>query len=291
MPSARPLRPEAARQHQGISHAVTRWMKSASVLFLALAAWTCATAECRAPAYRTGFVLKDTSSSISMNISIRMNDFAPARLICLAEALRQRYSERREVKILVFSSLAAAKGFKTPTLEGCIGECIDWSVENHAIYSRNADKGEESITIMPLDHRDFCTKVDLPAASIPACTLEVAGRCLLAVNKLTLNYPEVAQRAEYFGSVTLEGVIAGDGKVKNIKTVETPVPRSGAQESLEQAALRSLRTWYFEPARQQDAIRITYDYRIDPSLPLSGGLPVVRFDLPNRVEIRHRPLR
>ena len=44
-----------------------------------------------------------------MNISLRISDFAPERLICLA--VNYRCSDRKQISILKFSSYAAAKHY------------------------------------------------------------------------------------------------------------------------------------------------------------------------------------
>jgi TonB family protein len=223
-----------------------------------------------------------------MNISIRMRDLAPRRLVCLAEVMKRRYSDRKEIRVFVFSSLAGARGFTTPKpCEDSIGKCIDWSAQFRAVYYFNAGKREEYVVITPAgDRHPFETKIELPATSIPPCALEVAGRCLLAVDRLV--YPTGMRKAKLSGSVTLEGVITSDGKVKHVRPAEGGSTAGDTQTVFVQEALRNLKTWYFEPAPRQDRLRITYDYRVDPSTP-SRGTPTVQFDLPHRVEIRVRP--
>ena len=48
-------------------------------------------AQCRAPHYHAAYALVDSSSEFIGSISIPLRDFAPARLVCLAASLKERY--------------------------------------------------------------------------------------------------------------------------------------------------------------------------------------------------------
>jgi hypothetical protein len=258
----------------------------AAHLLLAVSVGTCQASACRPPAYREGYILEDLPSSIWMNISVDTSNFAPERLICLAAALRQRYSDRRQISVVVFSSFAAAKGFKTPFTGESLKRSTNWSLENHALYSYDADKHEEYVTIMPLGQtRLFETKINLPAVSTPPCTLEMAGRCLLALSKI--EYPWDALKTHVSGAVTLEAEIARDGTITAVKSAGAG-PSGQEQASLINAAIQNLKSWRFETASRRDALRIVYSFTIDTSGTL--GQPSLQFDLPDKVEIRgHLP--
>lgn len=266
-------------------------MKWTLLVFLGLSAWTCVAAECRAPRYRKGHVWEDSPATLMMNISIQMRDFAPERLVCLAEALKQRYSKKhKELLIYVFSSFDSAKHFTKPLVGDWVGTPpIDWESQLHATYSFNTDRGEDRVTISPYgNNREFSTKIDLPAEILPPCTLALGGRCLLTMDRVW--YPWDAWKVGYSGTVTIEGVIDEDGRMKDIKVAGAAVPPDEAQSILNQEALQNLRSWHFEPANRQDPIRITYDYECDPSLG-PPNRPLIRFDLPHRIEIRGRKVK
>src|SRR6266536_5058396 len=79
---------------------------------------TSAFAPCVAPDYRLGHVVVDSQSDVLVAVSIRLNDFAPAKLVCLAGALKQRYRDRKSVDVLIFSSPVAAKYYRRYEIEG-----------------------------------------------------------------------------------------------------------------------------------------------------------------------------
>lgn len=251
-----------------------------ALLFI-LSSWACFGVVCRAPSYREGHVWEDSPSSIMMNISIPMRDFAPERLVCLAAALKQRYSNRKQISILMFSNYAGAKRYTTPNEQESVKPHVIWSGQNHAIYSLDADKHEEYVEILPMgQYRSFETRISLPITSIPRCTLEIAGRCLLAVSRI--EYPWNALKAKVSGTVTMEAVIARDGTVIRVRSIGP-----GVQPLLVNAALQNLRTWHFGTGPHQDAIRVSYSYTIDSSG--TAGQWSFQFDLPRKVEIRGRP--
>jgi hypothetical protein len=186
-------------------------------------------ADCRAPNYRLGHIWEDSPSTIMENISIRTADFAPERPVCLAAALRQRYSSRKDVTVLIFSSYYAAKHYTSPSSGDwiCVGHCgkppAYWAVDNHASYSFDADKHVEEILLTPLGQtRAFATKINLPVATIPPCTLELAGRCLLSL--ANIEYPGDALKAKTSGRIVLKGVISRDGRVEHILAVNRGMP-------------------------------------------------------------------
>lgn len=292
MLSARLRRRRAVRLDPAISSVVpARTARAFLLLFVTLSTWTSAAAECRVPSYRVGHVWEDTPSSIMANVSIRLSDFVPAQLVCLAESLKRRYTDRKEIDISILSSLDAARRFTMPL----IGDWVDRPYVNptaqlYAKYHRDVDKREEFVMVGPVGNRNPVQRIDLPAVSIPPCMLQVASRCLLAVDRATLEYyPGTAWKAKVSAAITLEGVIDRGGRVQKVKTVGAPTSPNIIENLLLQAARRNLKTWRFEPAHRQDSLRITYDYRVDPSAP-SSGIPAFRFDLPHRVEIRVRPI-
>ncbi len=220
-----------------------------------------------------------------MNISIRMGDFAPDRLVCLAGKLRLRYAGRKRVLIPIFSTNLAAKRYDKPLWGDTIKPRVDWAAQMHGIYSLDAEKREEYVEIMPLGPSGpFETKISLPVTAIPSCTLELAGRCLLALDRI--EYPWEALKAKASGTVTLEGTIARGGEVKNVRVMRAEVAPENQKDLLRSSALQNLKTWRFEAASRRNSIRIAYSYVIEP--PHGLGQTSVQFHLPNMVEIRGR---
>jgi hypothetical protein len=247
----------------------------------------CLAADCQAPAYREGHVWEDSPSTIMMNISLQMSDFAPNRLICLAGVLKHKYSDRKEILVFMFSSYEAAKNFTAPLYGDSFKHRVNWSLWEHGSYSFDADKGEEMVYVMPFGeaYRSFNTVIKLPVTSIPPCRLEIASRCLLALN--AIDYPWNTLKTRRSGAVTLEAAIARDGTITAVKSAGAG-PSGQEQASLINAAIQNLKSWRFETASRRDTIRIVYSFTIDTSGTL--GQPSLQFDLPDKVEIRgHLP--
>ena len=254
------------------------------IMLLILNAGLCAAAECHAPRYRKGHVWEDSRSTIVMNISISMSDFAPDHLVCLADQLRRRYRDRKEGLISIFDTNVAARRYISPTLPDSVTPFVNWAAQMHGVYHFDTDKHEEVVEILPLGpNGSFGTKIDLHAATIPPCTLQLAGRCLLAFDNI--DYPWNALKAGVSGTVTLRGVITHDGRLKHVEAVDEVHPNS-VKSPLVNAALQNLKTWRLAPARDQSPLTITYSYVIE-----DFGHPrptSVKFELPHKVEIRGR---
>ncbi len=244
---------------------------------------------CDAPHYRKGVVWENSQSVILMDISIRPSDFAPSRLACLAENLRQRYPDRRTRTIFIFSSHAAAEQYRPYYGDAVGGPAIDWSRQMHGVYSYDSDKGDEYLELMPLGQGSgpYVSRIDLSGATPRHCRLQINGRCLLAAENL--RYPWDALKAKVSGTVTLTASIRPDGRMAGVQVVEGNVNAGESNSLLAHAASEALRIWRFEPAQHEDSLRITYQYAIDGS-PDDEKKPRLEFDLPSKIIIRARPI-
>lgn len=221
-----------------------------------------------------------------MSISIHASDFAPDRLICLAETLKQQYSDRGNIGILMFSSNEAAKMY-LPVYGDGVGDPYIWARQFHASYSRDAEKHEESLVLMPMGKLDsggfYDTKIELPVVSNPQCRLQVNRRCLVVLDELY--YPTEALTSRTSGSVTLTGTIAKDGSVNEIHAGKLVVKGGGRKmNALVNEALQNFKTWRFAIAGQRDNVRITYRFVIESARSVHG-LPM-ELALPDQVIIR-----
>jgi hypothetical protein len=163
----------------------------------------------------------------------------------------------------------------------------------HARYSFFKDRHEEYLDLIPAlayesSMRDgpFDTRIDLPAAALPHCRVEIADRCLVASEDTTERFDVIEQRAS--GRVTLAGTITRSGRIKGVHVVNAGLdPRAGGSQ-LTNAAVRDLSSWRMEAGPRQDRIRITYSFTLDTSLPRRDPIQV-RWAPPNEVEIRWSP--
>lgn len=243
-------------------------------------------AQCRPPHFDRGHIWEDSASSVVMNASMRISDFAPERLVCLAGALRQRYSTQRRISVFLFTSETAAKHYTHPIAypwTESMKPQVDWELREYARYSFDLDKGENAVYIMPFGLRtDFQTKISLPVTTPPQCTLRMNSRCLLAADEL--EFPHDALAAEVSGSVTLVGSIAANGMLKNVRASKmTFNSNSKATIILVNSSLQNLRSWRLEPSNHADSVLIEYSYIIDPSRINKSTL--LNFNLPNKIVI------
>ena len=163
-----------------------------------------------------------------------------------------------------------------------------WELQDHGSYSFDAEKHEEYVEITPFaPSRLFSTRINLPVTAIPPCTLEIAGRCLLALSRI--EYPWEALKAKVSGTVSLEGMIARDGTVKHVEVIGPEDNPSEAQRLLVDAALKNLMTWRFEMAYRPGPIRIAYSHAIEATG--ASGQWSFQFELPHKVQIHGVPPR
>jgi TonB family protein len=268
-------------------------------LILCLVAATCqsAAANCEPPHYDTGKVWESSKSKLLMTVSIKISDFAPQRLVCLAEAFKQKYADLEHIDILVFSSLDAARYWlpfqadSVPTSKKH-GKAYDsywfFARQLHALYSYHADKREEYILIKPLgSHKEgpYDTRIILPPAATPHCRFEIYDRCLLALEDI--EYPVEPLKAKASGMVTLAGTVARDGKMTRIQVAKANTSSAEWKDLFVREAVNNLKTWRLEAAEHKDSVRITYTYSMDSSLRYPGQVQV-DLALPNEVRIRGR---
>jgi TonB family protein len=229
-----------------------------------------------------------------MNVSIPLADFAPAKLACLATVLRGQFIDKASITISIYSSPYAAShsmGFLLD-LEDTKQE-LDAFAQLHARYVFDSARHEDYIEIIPMhepysrhENKMYNTRFNLPLSPVPHCRLEINNRCLVALEDAI--YPREAPKRKKSGTVTVSGTIIRAGKIKDIRLVKAEVIWKAAESLLLTAAVQNLSTWRAEPAPRSDAIRITYTYVIDGSLPRVAG-PQVQWALPDRVTITSPP--
>ena len=239
---------------------------------------------CKAPHYRVGKILENSASDITFHISVRLEDFAPGRLICLAGALRQKYPERN-VTALIFSSHEAAKGFQPASVEAVPVEYRYQSML-HASYIYDVERDENYLQIWPNGvtadaDLGISTFIGLTVKGTPSCTLAINGRCLLEFQHIY--YPSYEIQAEISGHVTLAGSIWRKGATSDLAVVDAKADPPERQSALIDWAKRNFITWRFEPAKHKDAVRMTYRFEVaDPSIRHEHR---VVFQLPDEVRI------
>jgi len=246
--------------------------------------------QCTPSKYKEGFILTDSPSEITMYISIKTEDFAPDRMICLARALKKQHQDRNMIGITICDSPWAAKHYSPPIADSINYEPIkDAAPQCHGMYYYNKNKNIEGIGILPrgviVDDNSvaFDTSIDLSISTKPQCKLQINNRCLIALKNI--EYPAYAISKGYNGTVTLNATIDRSGTVKGVKVAEKNFTSAEGSEFFVKEAFENLQTWRFEKAKHEDLIHITYSYT--SSVPKGhGGIGRISFDLPKQVNIR-----
>lgn len=255
---------------------------------VAISGQVLASAPCVAPEYRTARNYVRGQSDVSPYISIRLEDFAPARLICLAGALREAYPGRN-VNAAIFSSHKAALDYGPGDLE-LRPEELDAQFRLHGMYVYDKGKHEEYVMIEPDGTHTYdpalITRIDLPVLGTPTCKVGINDRCLLEFEHIY--YPSLEHRSWARGQVTLAGSIQPDGTVAGVSVLSAQVDPIDQWAHIVKFAAKNLRTWRFEPAERKNAVRVTYRFE-GGHLPLVGNGTGVQFRLPDEVIVQAAP--
>ena len=215
----------------------------------------------------------------------RLEDFAPEKLICLAEALRRKYPNRN-VMAFIFSSREAALGY-VPSIEW-VPKSVEYESKSHGVYIYSKEKHEDYLLVVPdaLNHEagsPFDTRIDLPVTGTPVCKLGISGRCLLEFQHI--DYPSIDGKKQIAGRVTLYGSIRRDGTLSNFTVVNAKANLPQRESVLVDWTIKNLSTWRFEPGKQEDAMGITYYFEVTDS-PLAVTESGVQFRLPSEVRVQ-----
>jgi hypothetical protein len=258
-------------------------------------------AQCVVPTHHNGQVWENSASTVMRAVSLQLQDFSPAKAVCLAAALKARYHDQKSIKILIFSSLDAAWHYSGDidaadsvaasrnARTGVVKRVVGFPEQLHAIYSYDAKKSEEYIMLKPfglLEVQPEDTRIDLPAATLPPCRLAIRGRCVVELDRVA--FPNEFAPPERSVTVTLTGTITRSGKMTGVKVVEATSVPSQTTAPFVAEAVGNLKTWRLEQSANVNTIRISYRYILDFSV-LEPGQSEVRFGLPSRITIRARP--
>lgn len=245
---------------------------------------TCASGACDPPRHQVVRTWLDKAPDLGINISIRLADLAPARLICLAGELKREYPGRN-ITASIFTSREAAMGYRPGSME-VPPKVLVYQSKFHAHYFYNMERREEYLRISPNGHTadadpGISTRIDLPVTGAPVCRLAVGDRCLLEFQHIYP--PSFESKRETSGQVTLAGSIGRNGALSDVAVVDAKADPPERESALVGWAKHNFTTWHFEPARHKDAMRITYYFEVvDPSIRSEYG---VLFRLPDEVRI------
>lgn len=265
-----------------------RVSRSGCVRLLALSAAVAACGACVVPQYRVAKESENDKSGAVLRISIRLEDFAPGRLACLAGALREKYPDR-DISAAIFSDYNAARNFM-PGDQELTPLQLSAKSKLHGSYHYDRTRGENFVFLTPDTHSGsanspFNTRIDLPLKGPPVCKLAIDGRCLLEFKHI--DYPSIGGKTDGSGEVTVTGRIRPNGALSDLKAVETKAQPPAWESALKEFTLRNLQTWRFEPSSHESPLHITYSFSLtDSGAPGNTGAV---FQLPEQVRIQARP--
>jgi hypothetical protein len=268
------------------------------LVWLTMPSVTTSFAACVAPNYVVGRIWEDTKSEFTATISMPLAAFGPARIACLGAALKQRYQSRKTIRILMFSSVEAARryigdfdiGDTGPLPKGSptIRSASDLAKDLHGVYLYEATPRSEHVWIKPFGFsvdQPEDTRIDLPVSGAPHCRLELLGRCIVAFDYPT--YPG-SYGEKTTGTVTVTAVATKDGRLTAVQEETSSIRPASRKDAFVNATVKNLSTARLEPSSREETLRITYSYNLDASL--QPGEVSVRFELPNTISVRFKPL-
>jgi TonB family protein len=227
-------------------------------------------------------------------LSVRPDEITVKNLLCLAQGLRATYPEWRAVVVLFFASAEAATRWRP---EWVLGEYVGplpptwkWEADMRAGYFLDVAKGEEYLLVTPFGWNagsdELATRIDLPIAGVPRCTVGLGNRCLMAWDRFS--YPSEPLAGVASGSVILEGQVGRDGAVTSVRATDGGAFPETATKALAAAAVKHVRSWRFEPSPRDDRFRITYWYTPDTSI--APGTTRINVEFPERVRVSGNPI-
>jgi len=236
-----------------------RMFPSGPILLLALSVAAIAWGACVAPRYRVGKELANDKSGAVLDISIRLEDFAPERMVCLADALRDKYPDR-DIHAAIFSAYDAAQNF-TPGDQELTPSALYAKSKLHGSYHYDRDRGENFLFLTPdadsgSANSPFNTRINLPLKGQPICKLAIDGRCLLEFKHI--DYPSIGERTNGSGEVAVTGRIRQNGVVSDLKAIETKAEPPAWESTLKEFTLRNLQTWRFATSSHESSLHITF---------------------------------
>ncbi len=205
-------------------------------------------------------------------VSVERRVFTVSNLRCLAKTLRDLPVSKIGLSVFIFDQRWAAADFDAGdvmTMSRAIAQSFRYL---RARIDIDPKSGKESITLTPMGHKrgaEFESRIDLADEGAPSCRYALSSRCLLAFNAIE---PPAAAPAGGRISVTLQATRARSGDISNVRMLSARGGSTLARNQWASAAIKNLRTWWFEPAPRADRLRVTYDVGGPAAAAADGGL-------------------
>lgn len=95
---------------------------------------------------------------------------------------------------------------------------------------------------------------------IPACTIQLTGRCLLVLPTIW-PFRSDSDDSGLSGSVDIDAKLTAAGRVKGIRVVDASLRSGEGTAFLKELAVRNLKEWRFESGTHSGSFRVTYEFQ------------------------------
>jgi TonB family protein len=187
----------------------------------------------------------------SIYVSVDRDDVTLAKLVEQARELRAANASGWRGFIAFFTSRYAAQTFTMNDLVDPPPRYKESAREFLAFYE--VETGREFLTVFPFgDYREFeVARVPIDGVRLPQCEFRLAARCLFRLDTME-------SAAGMTGTVTLEARATRKGKLERLRVVDSSSEQSKQDEQLARAALANAKSWWLDPSRSEQDVRITY---------------------------------
>lgn len=185
-------------------------------------------------------------------VSVDRDDVTLAKLVEQARELRAANAPGWSGLIGFFTSRHAAQTFTVNALIDPPPRLKESSREFLALYE--VQSGKELLTMLPFGLYLGFDEVGVPidGVRLPQCEFQLAARCLFRLDTME-------SAAGMTGTVTLEARATRRGKLERLRVVDPPNEQAKQErEQLVRSALANARSWWLDPSRSEQDVRITY---------------------------------
>jgi len=205
-------------------------------------------------------------------------------------------ASRRRSEATVGTWRVSTCSFSAHTRRLSVSAEYQWRAASHHVGTSGRRSCTQPIPLTPISTRrtlKSCRWGLVLPRSCALCLISRSQRRRIAdwrsrIAMEQISYPQEALKKRATGVVVLTGVIRRDGQCAGLHLQETDVKAGEDTEWLVNVAFQDLRTWQFDAAERDDAVRVTYSFAVDASLP-RGVAPQVEWVSPSQVKVRANP--
>jgi hypothetical protein len=233
-------------------------------------------AACLPPPY---FVAVDATARVKgledvpgfRHVSVARPLFTVSNLRCLAKTFRDEPISKIGLFVYIFDTRWAAADFQGGDVMTMTRAIAQSDRMLRARFVIDPNTREQSLTLMPLGQQrgdEFESRIDIADDGSPSCRFALSSRCLLVFDIIE---PPAAAPAGARISVTLQASRARSGDVSNVRILSARGGSTRERTRWTSAAVKNLKTWWFEPSPHADRLRVTYEVGAGPPRAVASG--------------------